>query len=72
MVRNGFRPVHFEIVKETEKAVLCTVRKDWDNGDNTVWFPKSVCIITKEDTEVRYMNSVTAVADWFLVKNRIK
>lgn len=71
-MKKDLRPVHFPIIRETEKAVYCEMRSDWARNTDRIWIPKSVCVITKRDDDVCYMNSVTEVAEWFLIKNHIR
>lgn len=52
-------------VKESEKAVLLTVKVNWNWGESKerdLWFPKSVIEKMTEDMVV--------VADWFVSKTK--
>ena len=75
----NYVPVHYEIIKETEKAVYCEVQSNWDRKDSCRWIPKSLCEIrVYEDTFDKNGDPITnagklvvGVAEWFAYKNRL-
>ena len=73
------RPVNYQIMRETDKAVYVEIYSDWARNTDCLWIPKSLCEFQTyvettdyKDNPETYGKRVVAVADWFLVKNKVR